>query len=427
MLFQKQLRTFVVEIFAGLPMGAALCAALVLMALTVVPASDRSPSGEISVWQGATHSAEERVAVRLGRKESLQALLHRIGVRPGSAQELLQKVYSAVDLRKMPRDQTFNVIVDPHKKNIRAVEFVLQDHLVRVSDSVAGWSVERQELAHVAGLNSVRVRVTDNFAQSAARAGVSYAQVAQLQRIFSAEVDLLNDLAAGDEVLLVQPEKQYLDGHIVQGPMAAIRVAHGGRLFDAFGFGAAGGVLRYYDADGQLLPRAFLAAPLKFERISSTFDLARPDPASGVLRPHEAIDYQAPNGTPVISVGSGKVEFAGARGGYGLMVELKHPGGYTSTYAHLSRIADGIEEGRRVNSGDTLGEVGQTGYATGPHLHFEFARDGEKLDYLSIKPPSAESLSGYRLLQFKREQAQWLTALRGTAVRIVQTPVSSWQ
>jgi murein DD-endopeptidase MepM/ murein hydrolase activator NlpD len=287
--------------------------------------------------------------------------------------------------------------------------------------------VEKQELAHVAGSNSIRIRVTDSFARSAARAGVSAAQIAELQGIFSAEVDLSADLGLGDEVLLVLPEKKYLNGHAVRGPMAAVRVVHGGRMLDAFGFDGGAGALRYYDADGHLLPRAFLPAPLKFERISSTFDLARPDPVTGVLRPHAAIDYQALQGTPVVAIGPATVEFAGWKPGYGFMVDLKHAGGYTSSYAHLSRIAEGIQEGRRVNAGETIGAVGQTGHATGPHLHFEFARDGEKLDYLSVKIPSTESLSGYRLAQFKREQAKWQSALRGSAVRIVQSPISSWQ
>jgi murein DD-endopeptidase MepM/ murein hydrolase activator NlpD len=427
-MLRKQLRAFIEETFAGLPIGSAFCAALVLLALTFVPVSDPSTSGEkLSALQSLNRGSEQRIAVRLGRSESLQGLLHRFGLRPSSVQEFMQKIYATVDLRRMPRDQAFSVLVDAQDRNVRAVEFVLQDHIVRVSDGLGGWSVDSEELAHVAGSNSVRVRVTDNFAQSAARAGISAAQIAELQRIFSAEVDLLADLAAGDEVLLVLPEKQYLDGHAVQGPMAAVRVVHGGRLLDAFGFSGGAGRLQYYDTDGHLLPRAFLAAPLKFDRISSTFDLARPDPATGALRPHEAIDYQAPEGTPVVSIGPGTVEFAGFRGGYGLMVEVKHAGGYTSTYAHLSRIAGGIEEGRPVNVGDSLGAVGQTGYATGPHLHFEFARDGEKLDYLSVKIPTPESLSGYRLSQFRREQAKWLSALRGTAVRVVQTPVSPWQ
>lgn len=424
----KQLRTFVADIFAGLPVGAAICAALVLIVLTFVPLSDPASDGKIKFPRASLHrGSQERVAGRLGRSESLQTLLHRFGLPPSSAQEVLRKIHAAVDLRRLPRDQAFSVVVDAQDRNVRAVEFVLQDHLVRVSDSLGGWSVEKQELAHVAGSNSIRVRVTDSFAQSAARAGVSMAQIALLQRIFSAEVDLSADLGAGDEVLLVAPEKQYLNGHAVRGPMAAVRVVHGGRLFDAFGFEVGTGAVQYYDADGHLLPRAFLAAPVKFDRISSTFDLARPDPLTGVLRPHEAIDYQAPQGTPVVAIGPATVEFAGWRAGYGLMVELKHAGGYRSSYAHLSRIAEGVEEGQRVNGGDTIGAVGQTGYATGPHLHFEFAREGEKLDYLSVKIPTAESLSGFRLAQFKREQAKWQSALRGSAVRIVQSPISSWQ
>ncbi len=388
-MLHKLLRTFITEIFAGLPIGAAFCAVVLALVFAFVPALNPSGSDEkASAWQRIEHRSEERIAVKLGRNETLQGLLNRFGLGPGSAQELSQKLYSSVDLRRMPRDQTISLVVDRQDRNVRAVEFVMQEHLVRASFNLVGWSVERQELAHVAGSNIVRVRITDSFAQSAARAGVSAAQIAGLQRVFSAELDLQAALTAGDEVLLVVPQKQYLNGHVALGAMAAVRVVHGGRFMDAFGLRGDDGVLHYYDSDGHLLPRPFLAAPLKFERISSTFDLARPDPATGALRPHEAIDYQAAHGTPVMAIGAGTVEFAGSRPGNGLMVELKHAGGYTSSYSHLSRIAEGVEEGRRVNVGEAIGAVGQTGYATGPHLHFEFALDGKKLDYLSVKIPS---------------------------------------
>jgi murein DD-endopeptidase MepM/ murein hydrolase activator NlpD len=427
-MLHKQLATFIAEIFAGLPIGAAFCAVVLALVFAFVPALKPSSRDEKpSAWQRVEHRSEERIAVRLGRNETFQGLLNRFGLRPGSAQELSQKIYSSVNLRRMPRDQAINLVVDRQDRNIRVVEFVMQEHLVRASVGLAGWSVERQELAHVEGSDIVRVRITDSFARSAARAGVSVAQLAELQRVFSAEMDLLSELAAGDEVSLVVPQKQYLNGHVASAAMAAVRVVRGGRFFDAFAFNGSDGVLQYYDADGHRLPRPFLAAPLKFERISSTFDLARADPATGALRPHEAIDYQAAHGTPVVAIGSGTVEFAGSRPGNGLMVELKHAGGYTSSYSHLSRIAEGVEEGRRIKVGEAIGAVGQTGYATGPHLHFEFALDGEKLDYLSVKIPSAESLSGYQLIQFHREQAKWLAALRGSAVRVVQIPTSPWQ
>lgn len=427
-MLQKYLRPFVAEILAGLPVGAAFCAAALLAILAFVPALQPAKLEVIMpIAQAVPPQAEERIAVRLGRNETLLSLFSRFGLRTGSVQELLQKLYSLVDLRRLPRDQAFSLIIDPADKKIRAVEFIMQDYLVRASVGLAGWSVERQELANVSGVHQVRVRVTDNFFKSAARAGLNVAQVAELQRIFSAELDLLADLAVGDEVLVVAPQRQYLDGHVALDPMAAVRVVQGGRVLDGFAFKSSDGTRQYYDANGHMLPRPFLAAPLKFERISSSFDLARPDPASGILRPHEAIDYQAPHGTPVVAIGSGVAEFVGSRAGYGLMVELKHAGGYSSAYAHLSRTAPGLEAGSRVNVGEIIGEVGSSGYATGPHLHFEFALDGAKLDFQSVKIPGPESLTGYQLIQFRREQVKWLAVLRGSAVRVVQTPSSPWQ
>ena len=424
----KLLRTFIAEMFAGLPIGTAFCAAALALVFAFVPALNPSDGDERAAALPRTeHRLEERIAVKLGRNETLQELLNRFGLRPGSAQELAQKIYSSVDLRRMPRDQAISLVVDRQDGNIRAVEFVMQEHLVHASLGSLGWSVERQELAHVEGLNIVRVRITESFVQSAARAGISAAQIAGLQRVFRADLDLQADLGAGDEVLLIVPQKLYLNGYVAMAPMAAVRVVHGGRFIDAFGLRGDDGALQYYDSDGYLLPRPFLAAPLKFDRISSTFDLARPDPATGALRPHEAIDYQAAYGTPVVAIGAGTVEFAGVRPGNGLMVEIKHADGYTSSYSHLSRLGERVEEGRRVNAGEVIGAVGQTGYATGPHLHFEFALDGEKLDYLSVKVPGAQSLSGYQLTQFQSERAKWLAALRGSAVRIIQLPNSHWQ
>ena len=427
-MLHKQLQTFIAEMFAGLPIGTAFCAAALALVFAFVPAQNPSDGvKKASALQRAEHRSEERIAVKLGRNETLQGLLNRFGLGPGSAQELAQKIYSSVDLRRMPRDQAISLVVDRQDRDIRVVEFVMREHLVRASFNSLGWSVERQELAHVAGLNTVRLRISESFMQSAARAGISPVQIAELQRVFRGDLDLKAELAAGDEVLLIVPQKLYLDGHVAMAPMAAVRVVHGGRFIDAFGLRGDDGALRYYDSDGHLLPRSFLAAPVKFDRISSTFDLARPDPATGALRPHEAIDYQAAYGTPVAAIGAGTVEFAGERPGNGLMVEIKHAGGYTSSYSHLSRLGEGVKEGRKVNAGEAIGAVGQTGYATGPHLHFEFALDGEKLDYLSVKIPSAQSLSGYQLMRFQSEQAKWLALLRDSAVRIIQSPNSRWQ
>jgi murein DD-endopeptidase MepM/ murein hydrolase activator NlpD len=120
------------------------------------------------------------------------------------------------------------------------------------------------------------------------------------------------------------------------------------------------------------------------------------------MQPHLAIDYAAPAGTPVVAIGRGQVEFVGWRNGYGNMVDIVHSGGYMSRYAHFSRIADGIKKGRAVEAGDVVGYVGQTGHATGPHLHFEFLRGGEKINFLSLRLPQNDRLAGQDLERFKR-------------------------
>ena len=423
----KLLRNFFADIFDGLPVGAALFAAALLGIFTLVPSLN--PSGDyrsVAAPGKFKPGLVERLAVKLGRNENFTSILTRHGLSQSSTQELLNKMLEIVDWRRMPRDQSFSLVLDAQSRKLRTVEFVLQDHIVRASATLGGWSVQREELFHVGRLNLVRVKAGKQFSEGAAQAGLSPAQIAELQKIFSSELDLSTDLSAGDEVDVVMPQKFYLDGHVVVGQIAAARVLAGGRSYEAFGFSGTDGSLHYYDIDGHLLPSSFLAAPLKFERISSTFDLARPDPATGVLRPHEAVDYQAPHGTAVVAVGSGTVEFAGSRGGYGYMVEVKHAGGYSSTYAHLSRIAAGLEQGARIKAGEPIGAVGQTGYATGPHLHFEFTLNGEKIDFLSVKIAGPDSLTGVKLQQFKREQEKWLAVLRGEANSLASLDLPRW-
>ena len=327
----------------------------------------------------------------------------------------------------MPKGQAISLILDAQDRNVRAVEFVFQDQILRASATVGGWSVERQELSHAVGFNVVHIKARDNLPEGLARAAISPQQFGELRNLFSSRIDLPSDLSAGDELTVVIPQKQYLDGNRVVGPMAAARLVVSERSYDAYGFASVDGALRYYDANGQSLPHSFLSAPLKYERISSTFDLARPDPVSGATRPHQAIDYQAAVGTPVVAIASGTIEFAGWRDGYGLMVELKHTGGYASAYGHLSRIADGLKDGVRVKAGEGIGAVGQTGHATGPHLHFEFSLDGQRIDFLSVKIPEPDALTGVRLQQFKGEQQKWLSVMRGSENQFARDENPRWQ
>jgi murein DD-endopeptidase MepM/ murein hydrolase activator NlpD len=188
--------------------------------------------------------------------------------------------------------------------------------------------------------------------------------------------------------------------------------------FDAFYYSGKDGTGDYYNSKGEALRRAFLRAPLSYARISSPFNRNRMHPIFRTVRPHLAIDYAAPAGTPVVAIGKGRVEFAGWRNGYGNVVDVRHSGNYLSRYAHFSRFAAQLRKGQSVDAGEVIGFVGQTGHATGPHLHFEFLRGGMIINFLDMRLPKTEQLAGADLQRFNRVREEQLALLRKDENRV---------
>ena len=234
-------------------------------------------------------------------------------------------------------------------------------------------------------------------------AGIPDSVGMQLADIFGGDVDFYRDLRRGDRFTVVY-EEQHLSGTPVRsGRVLAAEFTNNGRTFRAVRYGKG-----YYTPEGKSLRKAFLRNPLEFSRVSSGFGM-RLHPIAKGWRKHEGIDYAAPIGTRVRAVGDGVVEFAGVKGGYGNVVILRHSGQYTTTYAHLSRFASGIRRGARVAQGDSIGFVGQTGWATGPHLHYEFRIAGQARNPFSVALPSALPVPAHEMALF-REQAEPLVA-----------------
>ncbi len=207
------------------------------------------------------------------------------------------------------------------------------------------------------------------------------------------------------------------DGSTRSVRVLAAEAAVAGRLHTAFYF-EKDGEPGYYDQFGRPLHVVGWTSPLTGARVSSPFGLQRMHPILNRVLPHTGVDFAAPSGTPVRVTGDGALISAGRRGGYGIMVEVQHPSGYTTRYAHLSRLASGITEGRAVRQGEILGYVGMTGLATGPHLHYELRRQGLPLDPLrgASGPGSADEVGG--LAGWPREQGS-LTALLSRTPTIV--------
>jgi murein DD-endopeptidase MepM/ murein hydrolase activator NlpD len=199
----------------------------------------------------------------------------------------------------------------------------------------------------------------------------------QLTEIFAGLVDFHRSVRRGDQFSLVY-EVMEADGEAMRaGRVLAAEFVNRGKRNQALWFEQSPGNGGYYTADGKSLKRSYTIAPLSFTRMSSSFG-SRTHPISGYVREHSGVDYAAPTGTPVRTVGDGLVTFAGVQNGYGNVIYVDHGQGQSTVYAHLSRID--VDKGQKLTQGTTIGAVGSTGYSTGPHLHFEFRINNEPQD-----------------------------------------------
>ncbi len=233
-------------------------------------------------------------------------------------------------------------------------------------------------------------------------AGIPDGIAMQLADVFAGDIDFYRDLRKGDRFRVVY-ELHYLGGRPVRaGRLLAAEFVSQGRALRAVHYGSS-----YYAADGKNLRKAFLRSPLEFSRVSSGFGM-RNHPIAKAWRQHTGVDYAAPTGTRVRAVGDAVVEYAGPKGGYGNAIILRHNGQYSTLYAHLSRIA--VRRGARVAQNDTIGFVGHSGWATGPHLHYEFRVAGHARNPLAVALPAAQPLPAQSLAAFQA-QATPLVAL----------------
>ncbi len=265
--------------------------------------------------------------------------------------------------------------------------------------------VEREETARL----TVGTRMGNGTIQTSLFAATDDANIpdsvaSQMADIFAGDIDFHRALRKGDRFAVVY-ESLEADGEVLRtGRVVSAEFVNNGKTHQAFWFkepGAKNG--GYYNADGVSLRRAYLASPLAFSRMTSGFKM-RFHPILQTWRAHLGVDYAAPTGTPVRSVGQGIVDVAGNQGGFGNVVMVKHAGGQTTVYAHLSRIH--VKRGQSVMQGQTLGLVGATGWATGPHLHFEFRVNGQHKDPLTMARQSvAVEVSAAAREQFKRHAA----------------------
>jgi murein DD-endopeptidase MepM/ murein hydrolase activator NlpD len=234
--------------------------------------------------------------------------------------------------------------------------------------------------------------IDSSLFQAAADAHLPDRLAFDLADIFQYDIDFVLDIQAGDRFTVVYEEILQDGTPIKTGNILAAKFVNDGREYRAVRYVNEQGHGEYYAPDGRSLRKAFIRAPVQFSRISSRFNSARKHPILNRIRAHKGVDYAAPVGTPVRAAGAGRVKFVGQQGGYGNVVELEHGSGVVTVYGHLSRFASGLRRGQHVELGNVIAYVGQTGLATGPHLHYEYRVHGVHKNPQTVPLPNAEPI-----------------------------------
>lgn len=243
------------------------------------------------------------------------------------------------------------------------------------------------------------------------RAGLTEKMTMELAGIFGWDIDFALDIREGDSFNVLYEEKYLDDEKLGNGDILAATFVNRGEVFTAIRFTDSNGDTGYYSPDGKSMKKAFLRTPVDFTRISSSFNPNRLHPIFKTKRPHRAVDYAAPTGTPIKAAGDGKIKFSGWQKGYGNVVFIQHPNNIVTIYAHQSRINKKFRKGSRVKQGQIIGYVGQTGWATGPHLHYEFRVNGVHRNPITVKLPDASPIPKKELASFKAEASKVLAML----------------
>jgi len=326
------------------------------------------------------------------------SLLASHGLEAPLTQRLVEACAGVYDVRRLRAGQPLHLAFDTTGR-LRHVVYE-PDPLQWVRFDLDSLPRVRRELhkvdtvARTAG-GTIEGSLWDNLASQ----GHSPVLIARVADILAWQVDFFT-VQPGDAYQILYDELQVDGKPVGLGDIQAVSFTQSGERSEAFLF-RHGGHEGYYDAEGHPAKRQFLKAPLQYSRISSFFTAARYHPVLRIVRPHYGVDYAAPSGTPVVSVGEGTVLARGwdPKGG-GNYVKIRHNGTFATTYMHLQAIASKVRLGGHVQQGELIGWVGKTGLATGPHLDFRFFRDGRPVNPLTVQPPPAPPLDARIMPEF---------------------------
>jgi murein DD-endopeptidase MepM/ murein hydrolase activator NlpD len=362
-------------------------------------------------------------AKNMPRGENFAGALQQFGLSAAEVNDATAAAQRAYNLRQLRAGNAITVGRSV-EGTLREINYKIDaDRMLHIVPQSQGFSAEIKEIPTHTEVAVVSGRLEDSLFNAVEDAGESAEVAMRMAQIFGYDMDFFTDTRRGDTFRVVLEKKKYDHGETAgYGRILAAEYVNGSRKYQALLFHDPNGRPAYYTADGKSLQKVFLRSPLKFGApVTSHFSKARFHPILKTYRPHLGTDYGAPTGTPVQTIGSGRVVFAGRKGGDGNMVHVAHSNGYETYYLHLSRIF--VRVGERVEIGKTIGLVGMTGLATGPHLDFRISQKGQFRNFETLGLPPSDPVNKRDWTEFTAVREKWLPVMEHPESIQAQLPV----
>jgi murein DD-endopeptidase MepM/ murein hydrolase activator NlpD len=360
---------------------------------------------------------------RVPAGENFAGALQRVGLSATEAADATAAAQGAFNLRQLRAGNAITV-GRTVEGGLKEIDYKIDaERMLQILPKTEGFSAEVKAIPVRMEIVAVSGRVEDSLFNAVEDTGESAELTMRLAQLFGYDMDFYTDTRKGDTFRVVLEKRKYATGEIAgYGKILAAEYDNGPKKYTALLFRDPEGHAAYYTAEGKSLQKAFLRSPLKFAApVTSHFSKSRFHPILKTYRAHLGTDYGAPVGTPVQTIGSGRVVFSGRKGGDGNMVHVVHSSGYETYYLHLSKIF--VRVGERVEIGKTIGLVGMTGLATGPHLDFRIAQRGQFLNFERLGLPPSEPVAKKDWAEFAEVREKWVPVLEKP--ELLQAKVSS--
>lgn len=348
--------------------------------------------------------------VELDDGQSFADLLSQAGMTSTDANAATAALAKVYDLRHMKsgQDVTLTFLRAGQQETLASAVFVPEatKEITIKRDASGVFTASAAQIPVIRQRVAARADIHSSLREAAERTGIPRGILASLIREYSHEIDFQRDIHPGDrfEVLYDQPMTKY-GKPVGEGSIIYAAMQIHGKTKPLYRVTFSDGTVDYFDGQGHSVKRTLLRTPVPAAHITSGFGM-RLHPILGYTKMHKGVDFGAPIGTPIFAAGTGTVEEIGFKGGYGRYIRIRHDGRLGTAYAHMSRFAANLYRGAHVNQGQVIGYVGESGRATGPHLHFEVLVNNKQVNPMSVNLPVGRTLEGKLLAQFKEGEGR---------------------